>query len=204
MNWKEIVTLFLGTLFGTGVITGLAQFWLTNKVNKNQLLFSNELNKRFFRFSNLYKDKLDIIREFYKLLVIAEKGLIILMTPKQTEDKVGQGVSATEERKSEMEEFKKKTNGAITAFFNYYEENEIVFENEIVSCVSELKKKFIMAENANNFAELFASHWGSEPWGKATQKKQDVYVHVVREEIPELKDKLKTIFQERYKLLETN
>jgi len=98
MNWNEIATLFLGTLFGTGVITALAQFWLTNKVNKNQLLFSDELNKRFFRFSNLYKDKLDIIREFYKLLVIAEKGLRILMIGPQTELKIGQDGNVTERK----------------------------------------------------------------------------------------------------------
>jgi hypothetical protein len=71
MAWNEIITIVLGT----GIITTLAQLFLTNN-----------LKKRFFRFSNLYKDKLDIIREFYKLLIKAEKEL---MNESEPDKKIG-------------------------------------------------------------------------------------------------------------------
>ena len=87
MNWTEIITIFVGT----GIISTIAQAILTSKLTKNQLLFSEEINKRFFRFSNLYKDKLDIIREFYKLLIKAEKGLNIQMIGSKPELKKWEG-----------------------------------------------------------------------------------------------------------------
>jgi len=45
---------------------------------------------------------------------------------------------------------------------------------------------------------------GSKPWEKAMQAKQDVYEIIVIKDIPELKNKLKTTFQDRYKLLDIN
>lgn len=189
MNWTEITTI----IFGTGIISAIAQ-----------ILLGNYLNKQFFRFSNLYKDKLDIIRELYRLLIKAEGGLQILMTSPLTELKVNKDENETEEYKSEKEEFRKKTFSVISAFFNYYEENEIVFENEIVKCFDELRKKFQTAIKSHNYASIMESSRPSKAWENAAQAKQDAIDSILSKDIPDLKKKLKKIFQDRYKLLETN
>jgi len=189
MNWTEIITILLGT----GFITTLSQVFLTNN-----------LNKRFFRFSNLYKDKLDIIRELYKLLIKAEGGLQILMKSSPTELKFDKDGNENEEHKLEMVEFRKKTTDVINIFFKYFEENEIVFENEIVKCIQELEEKFQTALKSNSLASTMEPNRPSKAWENAAQAKQDAYENIVGKDIPELKNKLKTIFQERYKLLETN
>lgn len=90
MKWNEIIAILLGT----GIITTLAQ-----------ILITNNLNKRFFRFSNLYKDKLDIIREFYKLLIKAEKGLRILMIESEPEIRNGKDGNQNIEGKKKSDEF---------------------------------------------------------------------------------------------------
>lgn len=189
MKWTEIIAILLGT----GIITTLAQ-----------ILITNNLNKRFFRFSNLYKDKLDIIREFYKLLIKAEKGLNILMIESEPELKFGKDGIVDQESNRKSEEFNIKTYGAINSFFDFYDQNEIIFEDEIVILVNQLREKFIKANNAQSFAKIMEASRGSEAWEKAIDKKSDAHELYVVKEIPELKNKLKTTFQERYKLLETN
>lgn len=189
MNWTEIITIFLGT----GIISTFAQLFL-----------SNNLNKRFFRFSNLYKDKLDIIRDFYKLLIKAEKALNILMSSREPELKIGQDGNATEESKLEIEEYRKKTINVVQILLNFYEENEIVFEEEIVIYINQLKEKFEKSLNTHNFATQMESCRPSKAWENAAQAKLDAYDSIVSKDIPDLKKELKKIFQDRYKLLETN
>lgn len=189
MKWTEIIAILLGT----GIITTLAQILLTNN-----------LNKRFFRFSNLYKDKLDIIREFYKLLIKAEKGLNILMIESEPELKFGKDGIVDQESSRKSEEFNIKTYGAINSFFDFYDQNEIIFEDEIVILVNQLREKFIKANNAQSFAKIMEASRPSKAWENSVQEKQDTYETIVKKDIPCLKRELKTLFQERYKLLETN
>jgi len=189
MNWTEIITIFLGT----GIISTFAQLFL-----------ANNLNKRFFRFSNLYKDKLDIIREFYKLLIKAEKALNILMSSREPELKKGQDGNATEESKMEIEVFRKNTINVVNIFLNFYEENEIVFEDEIVIYIKQLKEKFEKSLSAHSLATHMESCRPSKAWENAVQAKQDAYDGIVSKDIPDLKKEMKRIFQNRYKLLETN
>lgn len=189
MEWTEMITILLGA----GIITTLTQLFLTNT-----------LNKRFFRFSNLYKDKLDIIREFYKLLIKAEKGLKMLMIESEPEVKSGKDGMPDEESKQKLEEFNIKTYGAIDSFFDFFDQNEIIFEDEIVFLINQLRDKFNKAKSAQSFASMMETSRGSKAWEKAIDKKSDAHELYVIKEIPKLKNELKTKFQERYKLLETN
>ena len=89
-------------------------------------------------------------------------------------------------------------------FYSYFEENEIVFENEVAKYVKELDEKFKIAIKSHSLASIMESSRPSKAWENAAQGKQDTYDIIVRKDIPYLKRELKTIFQERYKLLETN
>jgi len=188
MKFSEIFII----LFGTGSITVIAQ-----------LIISNSLNKKFYRFSNLFKDKLDIIREFYKLLVRAEKALTLLMSNREPEAKYGEDGNLDDESKKKLDEYRVKTYDTIDAFFDFFDQNEIVFEKEIVNLVSELREKFDNARKAQTFAAMFESSRGTKPWEKAIDKKVEAIELYVVKEIPELKSILKIYFQEQYKILKS-
>ena len=189
MNWAEIVTIFVGT----GFITTLSQIFLTDK-----------LNKQFFRFSNLYKDKLDIIREFYMLLVKAEKGLNILMIELKPDLNYGKDGNPDEVSERKLAEFNMKTYVAINSFFDFYDQNEIIFEDGIVQLINQLREKFNKSENANSFAAMMETSRGSKAWENAIEKKIDAHELYVVKEIPEIKNKLRIFFQKQYEILKAN
>lgn len=189
MNWTDIITI----LFGTGIITTLAQYFLTNN-----------LNKRFFRFSNLYKDKIDIIKELYKLLIKAEQGVKILMFESKPEIINGNDGKPDQESTKNLVEFNLKTHDAINSFFDFFDQNEIVFEDEIVQLINRLKEEFNKVENNHTYATMWENSRGSKAWDKAMDKKSDLYELSVLKEIPKLKNELKIFLQKQYKILNAN
>ncbi len=189
MKWYEVLII----IFGTG---SLATF--------GQLFISDIINKKFFRFSNSYKDKLDIIREFYKLLIKAEKALSLLMSKPEPKLNIANGGTADKESQRELDEFRKNTYDIINSFFDYYDENEIVFEDEIIILVNQLREKFNKAKSSHSLATMMESARSTKVWSDAIQAKEDAQQKYVVKEIPELKIKLRTFFQKRYKILGTN
>lgn len=189
MNWTEIITIFIGT----GTISTITQ-----------LLITSNLNKRFFRFSNLYKDKVDIIKELYKLLIIAERGLKIIFFESQPAIVNGNDGKPDQESTKKLVEFKSKTYDAINSFFDFYDQNEIVFEDEIVKVINRLREDFNNAKNAQSYAAMMEASSGSKAWEKAIEKKSDAHKLYILKEIPELRNELKTFFQKQYKILNAN
>jgi sulfur relay (sulfurtransferase) DsrC/TusE family protein len=155
-----------------------------------QKIFEYRLEKKMFRFTKIYTDKIDIIKVFYSLLIRAEKALDLLMSrpePKEIKDN---------------EEYRKNTFDVISNFFDFYEENEIVFEPQIVILVEELQTKFNEAKKSHNYANMLEPSRGTEDWKEAIKQKIAAKEKLVIKEIPELKIKLKTEFQKRYQLLQ--
>lgn len=179
MSLNQILELSFYLLIGSGLGTFIAQ-----------KLFEHRLNKKLYRFNKLYTDKLDIIKNLYRLLVQAEKALNILLS---------QGEPDTKEEK---EDFRHITMETMDNFINYFEENEIVFDTSIVEIVAQIILRFNKAKSAHVFANLMETSRGSEAWERAVTKKQDLHEQLVKNEIPLLKEKLKNEFRNKYNLLE--
>lgn len=177
MTLTEILELSSYIIIGSGIGTFATQE-----------LFKHRLNKQLFRFTKLYSDKLDILKDLYRLLISAEKGLEILLSQREPNDK------------KEKVEYYEKTVKPINNFIELYEENEIIFEEPIVEQINEiiniLKNAKTIHFNANNLEESRPS----KEWENAVSTKQELN-RKLENEFPKLKMKLKKEFQLRYDIL---
>lgn len=179
MNWH----LFLWLIVGSGLGSGLVTFFV-------QKIFEHRLNKRLYRFNKLYSDNLEIIKNLYRLLIQAEKGIDILLSQREPNEE------------NEKREFREKTTEVIDKFVNYFEENEIIFDKSIVDIVRQIVMRFVDGKKAHSFADTMESERNSKSWSKAVSEKIDLHEKLVEIEIPILKRKLKEEFQKKYHLLE--
>lgn len=173
----QIIEIVVVVMLSSGIGTFVAQKFI-----------ELHLNKRFYRFSKLFSDKLDIIRELYRLLIQAERGLNLLLNQREPDDQ------------SKKEKFKAETFEKIDRFVEYFEENEIVFDAPIVSIIDQFRENFKNARKNHNIATMLESDRGSEAWLNAVDKKAELQGKYVVE-IPLLKKELRKKFQEEYKLL---
>lgn len=174
---EDLLKYLLAALIGSGSGT----FFI-------QKAYEQRLNKKLFKFTKLYSDKLEIIRELYRLLVRAEKGLEILLSQREPKDN------------SEKQKFYDNTTEAINEFIKTYEENELLFEKEIVVKISIIIEAFKKAKAAHYYANLMEESRPSKAWEDAVSEKQDLS-NKLEVEFPNLKVKLKTEFQSRYDIL---
>lgn len=178
ITFVEVLELSVYIVIGSGVGTFVAQE-----------LFRHRLNKQYFIFSKLYSDKLEIIRVLYKKLVNMEKALNLFMCKREPSDN------------DDKLKFKEETVKVIDDFLKYYEENEIIFDNETVSVMQQIVKKISESKTAQISANFFEGSRGTDVWLKAITEKQDLYDKFVTKELPKLKNILKFSFQEKYSLL---
>ena len=178
MTLTEVLELSSYIIIGSGIGTFAAQE-----------LFKYRLNKQLFRFSKLYSDKLDIIRIFYKKLVLMEKALDTFMSQREPSDD------------SEKAKFNEETVKVINDFIEYYEINEIIFDNKTVEIMQQILEKIKESKKTQNLANIVEDSRGTDVWLKAISDKQELYEKFVVDELPKLKNKLKRDFQNRYKLL---
>jgi len=181
MSWAFTLETFIYLVIGSGIGT-IGTFAV-------QKILEHRLKKKLHRFSKLYSDKIEVIRNLYRLLIRAEKALEIFMS---------QGEPIDFDKKAE---FKKDTLDIINEFINYFEENEIIFDIDSASLVTEIIDMIKKSKEVQNRAKIFESERGSDIWEKAISEKQELLGKVVRIEIPKLKRKLKEEFQKKYQLL---
>ncbi|NOU46217.1 MAG: hypothetical protein HOO86_04055 [Bacteroidales bacterium] len=174
---EEIIKYLIAAIAGSGLGTFLIQ-----------KTFEQRLSKKLFKFTKLYSDKLDIIRELYRLLVRAENGLQILLSQREPKDTV------------EKQKYYKKTTETMDEFVKTYEENELIFEKEIVEKITVIIEAFKKAKKAHIYANLMEDSRGSKAWENAVNEKQELS-NQLEKEFPNLKTELKKIFQARYDIL---
>ena len=174
---KETLELLLYIIIGSGFGTFFAQ-----------KLFEHRLNKKLFMFTKLYSDKLDIIRDLFRLLVNAEKGLEILLSQREPNEK------------EERVEYYEKTVRLINDFIELYEANEIIFEEPIVEQINEIINILKNAKTTHFKAAFLEESRHSKAWENAVSTKQELS-EKLKNEFPKLRMKLKKEFQVRYEIL---
>lgn len=108
MEIKDILLTILSIVaLGSGIWTFIAQ-----------KTFEHRLKKRLTRFTKNFSDQVDTVKEFYRLLVKAEKALSLLMSQREP--------SEPEKKK----EFYAETILIINNMIKYFEENELLFEKD--------------------------------------------------------------------------
>ena len=179
MDLKEILlTIFSIVALSSGIWTFIAQ-----------KTFEQRLKKSLTRFTKIYSDQVDTIKEYYRLLIKAEKALFLLMSQREPTD--------IEKKK----EFVANTILIINNMIQYFEENELLFEKETTAQIKNIIKKIEEAKLLQSLAELSESDRGSETWSRAVNEKQNFFDNTVKQEFPILREKLKSDFQKKYHLI---
>lgn len=178
MKLLEILELSGYLILGSGIGTFVSQE-----------LFKHRLKKQFYRFSKLYSDKLEIIRIFYQKLVLTGKALDKFMRQREPNEDI------------EKKHFRNETLQIINDFIEYYEINEIVFDEKSSEIIEQILRDIEESKKLQSIANNLENDRGNEAWLKAVTKKQEYYEKFVINEFPNLKNKLKKEFQSRYKLL---
>lgn len=176
---EEIFKILLTVIAGSG----LATFGV-------QKAFEHRLNKKLSRFNTLYSDKIDVIKQLYKLLIKAEKALDLFLGQREPDDF------------KKNKEFKTQTVLVLNDFVNYFEENEILFDDTIVGIIRKITESFQTAKITQMQATIMEADRGSEKWVKAIEKKIELRELLVENEIPRLKQNLKFEIQKRYQILD--
>ncbi|MDR1056067.1 MAG: hypothetical protein LBL90_09680 [Prevotellaceae bacterium] len=91
----------------------------------------------------------------------------------------------------------------MNSLFNFYDENEIVFVEETIGLINQLRKNFYEVWNKHSAAKMMENARGTEAWIGAIQTLIDAYNAIVDKEIPQLEIALKKDFQNRYKILQS-
>lgn len=179
MNPLDFLKVILFVFLGSGLGTIFAQ-----------KLFEHRLNKKLHRFSHLYTDRLDVIKNLFSLLVRAEKGLDKLLSEREPEDK------------ENKDKFIQETLDRMSAFLDYFDENEIFFDDSVIETVAELRMIFYDAWSKHFSATLMEEYRGTEAWHNAVGRKEELRKKLMDNELRKLKKKLKEEFQKKYRLLE--
>lgn len=173
---------------GSTSIAGII-IYFSKRIFENQMSILRSEHQH--RFSTLYTEKLSVFRETYSKLVKAEKSLEYLLRPAKFA-----GKKTKQELSDEAYEF-------MIFLFDYYDENEIFFDESSVQLIEQLREKFREAWGAHWQADFMEEARGTKAWLETIENKTEVYKKVMENEIPSLKEMLKKDFQKRFKLIET-
>jgi len=181
MDLKNIlITIFCLIAYGSGIWTFIAQ-----------KTFEHKLNKRLTSFTKIFSEQVDTIKEFYRLIVIAEKALYQLMSEIEPTDN------------QMKKEFLANTLQPINNMVQYFEENELLFESNTVVIVKQIFEKIKKAKELQINAAFLESDRGSKAWENAVENKQNFFDNDLKNCFPVLREKLKKDFQSKYKLIST-
>jgi vacuolar-type H+-ATPase subunit F/Vma7 len=185
MDWFTLLKNLGFFTVGASTLTGLI-IYFSKKIFENQISILK--TEHLYRFTTLYTEKIEVIKETFKRIVHAEKALRILTIPTSSDEK-------------KKENYKNALTN-LDSFFGFYEENELFLDDNSLKLIKELKLKFEDVLNAHNKAEFMEIMRGTEQWANAIENKMKVYEAVLDNEIPAIKEQLKQDFQEKYKLIE--
>lgn len=174
---------------GSASIAGII-IYISKKIFENKINILKE--EQLQRFNKIYNEKLLILKEIYRRIVIAEKSLEYLMCPV----KIGGNKSENE--------IETDTINSINSLFDYFDENEIILNEQTAFLITKLKDKFYAAWGAHSKASFMEQARGTEAWSKSIEDKMDAYNKIVAEEIPSIKKILKNDFQTQFKIFEIN
>lgn len=175
---EDIFKIVLSAIAGSG----LATFFV-------QKSFEQKLNKQLSRFNILYSDSVGVIKKLYSLLIKAEKALDLFLGQREPKNEI------------ENEKFKNQTVIVLNNFTEYFEENEILFDDEIVKIVRQITDSFQDAKVIQIQATIIESDRGSAEWKMANEKKTQLHKYYIENLVPNLKKQLRFEIQNKYQLI---
>lgn len=205
----NIFEFFIGTSAITTALIFIAKFaikWIgdaglekyKSELQNATLKYQNNLDKDFeaFKIKNdrLHIEQVEIIKKVYSKLVKAEKPLENIMN-----QSLKQSSSKTDE------EFSKEVVLYANDFFDYFDENEVIFNEDTCDIIKLIKEKYIAVWKTYN-TKLFMENYSisKEMFVQIAKDMKEAYENILQGEMQKLKKELKKDFRMKLGIIGEN
>ena len=186
MAWSTLLIDLGFFTVGISAITVFIQYFSKKMIEAQINIFENE---HIHRFTTLYSEKINVVKETFIRVVQTERAFRNLTTPAKSSD--------------EKQRNEKDAVDSLNSLFDFYEENELLLDDTSLELIKKMKIKFVDVLNAYNSAMFIENQMsGNEKWVNAIENLMKVSATVLDNEIPAIKKQLKKDFQKKYKLIE--
>jgi len=165
-----------------------------NELAKESIRFKSDLDINIEKFkisySNVFVEKVEVIKETYKKLIRAENPLEYLMRPIK--------VGPTKSNEEIAAEVVIKAN----ELFDYFDENELLFNDKSIETFKLIRKKYLKVWNTYSKKKFLGENISGKLLVMLRAEMSEVYEKILQGEIQDLKKLLKSEFQKQLGMLE--
>lgn len=202
---NPILTFLIGMSGITTALIFIAKFtikWIgdaglekyKNELIQESIKYKSELDKDLetfkIKYTRLHLEQVEIIKLLYSKLIKAEKLLENLVRP----------IKINPERTDE--ELSKEVVEKVNDFIDYYDENEVIFNEETCKTIDQIKSNYIKVWNTYARNQIYNKNASGELWIKLADEMRKMYETILEGEIQNLKKELKTDFRKKLGIIE--
>jgi len=163
-------------------------------LQKETLNYQNKLDKDLetykIKYSRLYIEQVDIIKSLYSKLIKAERPLEELMRP----------VKLNPERTDK--EVSKEVVQNANIFFDYFDENEVVFNEDTCILIRLIKDKYLAVWKTYFVRQFKGDSISGELLTKNINDMREAYETILQVEMQKLKKELRQDFRKKLGIIE--
>jgi hypothetical protein len=165
-----------------------------NELQKETLKYQSTLDKDLetykIKYSRLHFEQVEIIKNLYSKLIKAEIPLEYLMRPiKLNPDKSNEEIS------------KEVVNNA-NDFFNYFEENEVIFNEDTCKLIRLIKEKYIAVWSTYSTKQFMGDSATGDILVQIVTDMKVAYDNILEGEMQKLKKELRDDFRKKLGIIE--
>jgi hypothetical protein len=202
---NSLLTFLIGASGITTTLIFIAKFaikWISDaglEKYKNELMqesikyksdLEKDLEKFKIKYTRLHLEQVEIIKLLYSKLIKAEKPLEYLLRPIKIKP---------DKPKAEIaQEVVLKAND----FFDYFDENEVIFNEETCKTINLIKENYLKVWNTYSVTQFMGENVSGEMFIKLANDMKDAYEKILEGEIQTLKAELKNDFRKKLGIIE--
>ena len=202
---NNLLTFLIGTSGITTALIFIAKFvikWIGDaglEKYKNELIqesikyksfLDKDLEKFKIKYSRLHLEQVEIIKLLYSKLIRAEKPLEYLLRPiKINPDKSNEEIA---------KEVVQKAND----FFDYFDENEVIFNEETCKLIKLIEENYLKVWKTHSVKQFMGENISKELLIKLVDDMTDAYENILQGEMQRLKAELKKDFRKKLGIIE--
>jgi hypothetical protein len=202
---NEILKILIGTTSISTVIIFLGKYILNflrdigaekykNELSQQTIKFKSGLDKEFEKFkisySNVFVEQIVIIKKTYKKLIQAERPLEYLLRP------IKFGVIRPDE------EVAKEVVEKANKLFEFFDENELIFNKKSSETFTEIRKKYLEVWSTYSKKQFLGERIPADVFKELNTEMQVAYEQKLKVEMQKLKSLLRDEFRVQLGLLD--
>jgi hypothetical protein len=157
---------------------------------KYKSVLDKDLEKFKIKYTRLHLEQVEIIKLLYSKLIKAERPLEYLLRPiKVNPDKSNEEIA---------KEVVQKAND----FFDYFDENEVIFNEDTCKTIKLIKENYLKVWKTYSIKQFMGENVSGELLIKLVDDMKDAYERILEGEMQTLKAELKNDFRKKLGIIE--